>query len=330
MTMSDEQIDVLLFGLGAIGSFYSFILSRSNRVRLSVVARSNYDAVKSRGFIIDSQNHGRHTVTPFKVVRTPAEANQTYDYVVCAHKAIDQEAAVAQLAPVIDQDRTTIVLIQNGVGNEEPFRKAYPRSTIITCVTWTGATQVEPGLVQHTKSENMQIGLFPNDSADQSVEHSRLDTFASLLTAGGTVFQAIDDIQRQRWEKVVWNAAWNSLTTLTLLDTRSWLDSSPEAMPITRRLMHEVIAVGRACGVSTLDDDIVDKLINRILGMPGIGSSMQTDYKEGRPLEVDAILGYPFRKSKELGLSTPTLDTIYAIVMGVDRRLRDSRVAGGK
>lgn len=68
------------------------------------------------------------------VVRTPADANQTYDYVVCAHKAIDQDAAVAQLAPVIDQDRTTIVLIQNGVGNEEPFRKAYPRSTIITCV----------------------------------------------------------------------------------------------------------------------------------------------------------------------------------------------------
>jgi ketopantoate reductase len=68
------------------------------------------------------------------VIKTPAEANQTYDYVVCAHKAIDQDAAVTQLAPVIDPDRTTIVLIQNGVGNEEPFRKVYPRCTIITCV----------------------------------------------------------------------------------------------------------------------------------------------------------------------------------------------------
>lgn len=29
----------------SIGSFYAFILNRSDRVRLTVVARSNYDAV---------------------------------------------------------------------------------------------------------------------------------------------------------------------------------------------------------------------------------------------------------------------------------------------
>lgn len=31
----------------SIGSFYAFILSRSDRVRLTVVARSNYEAIKS-------------------------------------------------------------------------------------------------------------------------------------------------------------------------------------------------------------------------------------------------------------------------------------------
>lgn len=30
----------------SIGSFYAFILQRSDRVRLTVVARSNYEAVK--------------------------------------------------------------------------------------------------------------------------------------------------------------------------------------------------------------------------------------------------------------------------------------------
>lgn len=58
--MSD-LVDVLLFGLGAyvpaflpvlansvrIGSFYAFILNRSDRVRLTVVARSNYEAVRN-------------------------------------------------------------------------------------------------------------------------------------------------------------------------------------------------------------------------------------------------------------------------------------------
>lgn len=67
------------------------------------------------------------------MVRSPGEAGPV-DYIVCAHKAIDQEEVAVRLAPVVDQDRTTIVIIQNGVGNEEPFRKQFPKSSILTCV----------------------------------------------------------------------------------------------------------------------------------------------------------------------------------------------------
>lgn len=41
---------------------------------------------------------------------------------------------VSQLAPAVDETKTTIVVIQNGVGNEEPFRLRFPGCTIITCV----------------------------------------------------------------------------------------------------------------------------------------------------------------------------------------------------
>jgi 2-dehydropantoate 2-reductase len=171
----------------------------------------------------------------------------------------------------------------------------------------------------------MQIGLFPSTLSPCPTESNRLSTFSALLTTGGTNFTVLEDMPLQRWQKVVWNAAWNSLTTATLLDTHSWLNSSPEAMPMTRRLMNEVIDVGRACGVSALEHSLTDTLIEKILGMPPIGSSMQTDALAGRPLEVDVILGYPYKKGKELGLSTPTLDAIYAVVMGVDRRLRNQK-----
>lgn len=55
------------------------------------------------------------------------------DYIVCAHKALDQEEVATHLRPVVAKD-TTIVIIQNGVGNEEPFRKEFPGNTILTCV----------------------------------------------------------------------------------------------------------------------------------------------------------------------------------------------------
>ncbi|KAJ5384121.1 Ketopantoate reductase ApbA/PanE [Penicillium concentricum] len=303
-----SEIDVLVYGLGAIGSFYAFVLSRSNRVRLSVVARSNYEAVKANVIQL--------------VVKSVTEVPPV-DYIVCAHKAIDQDEVVAQLQPAIDS-RTTIVVIQNGVGNEEPFRKQFPKNTIITCVTWVGATQTSPGIVAHGKSEDMQIGLFPNPEVESEVEQQRLQTFADLLRNGQTQFQILENMQIQRWEKVVWNVAWNSLTTLTLVDTQTWLKSSEDATPFTRQLMQEVIDIARACGVP-LKDDLVDQLMDKINAMPGIGSSMQTDCKSGRPMEIDVILGFPVRKSRELGIRAPFLETLYVLLRAVDGRLRAAR-----
>lgn len=68
------------------------------------------------------------------MVKSPSDATGPFDFIVCAHKAIDQDGAIALLEPVVDSARTTIVIIQNGVGNEEPFRKKFPDATIISCV----------------------------------------------------------------------------------------------------------------------------------------------------------------------------------------------------
>lgn len=131
---ADDKIEVLLYGLGAIGSVYAFILNRNPRVRLSVCARSNYDVVRENGMTIRSKNHGEHNFMPAKVLRTPAEAGQTYDYIYCVNKAVQTDLVLQQLAPVVDQQKTTIAVMQNGVGNEEPFRKAFPGCTILSGV----------------------------------------------------------------------------------------------------------------------------------------------------------------------------------------------------
>ncbi|KAL1953775.1 hypothetical protein VTO42DRAFT_2272 [Malbranchea cinnamomea] len=315
----EKPLEILLYGLGAIGSFYAFILDRSDSVRLTVVARSNYEAVTSKGITIKSQNHGEHVVKPYKVVKTPAESGQIFDYIVCCHKAVNHDSVPGQFAAVVDATRTTFVIIQNGVGNEEPFRNAFPECSILSCVTWVGAAQKSPGVVEHFNSEDLQIGLYPNEKVDSQLEQQRLDTFASLLRNGKTVFQVVPNIQVQRWEKVVWNAAWNSLTTLTLLDTKSWLSSSPDALPMTRRLMTEVIDVARRCGVP-IGYDLIDRLIDKIMAMPGIGSSMQADYLKGKPMEVDVILGTPVKKARELGMSVPVAETLYTLLTAINTR----------
>jgi 2-dehydropantoate 2-reductase len=147
-----------------------------------------------------------------------------------------------------------------------------------------------------------------------------LELFTTLLAAGNSPFDVEEDMQMKRWEKVVWNAAWNSLTTLTSLDTQSWLSSSPGAMPMTRELMREVIDVARKCDVP-LEYSLIDQLIQKILAMPGIGSSMQVDFKVGRKMEVEIILGHPVRKAKELQVPIPILDTVYTLLTAINGHL---------
>lgn len=336
-----------------IGGFYAFILGQNPNVALIVVARSNYDSVKANvsgsrqpvfGMLTKrrvskskakimaitrsrltkvrspSTTRGKEeSLTPIVVFKSPADVTTKFDYIVCAHKAINPDKVPPVLKPAVG-DNTTFVIIQNGVGNEEPFRNAYPNNTIVSCVTWVGATQVSPGLIKHTKSEDMQIGLFPNPNLDGHLEKSRLDAFTSFLTKGKTVFQVENNIQIKRWEKVVWNAAWNPLTTLTDVDTQTWLKSSPEATPMTKRLMEEVIDVAKRCDVP-IGYDLADSLVDKILAMPGIYSSMHTDSKGGRPLEVEVILGHPMKKAREFGMDVPVLSAVYAMTMAVNGRL---------
>ncbi|KAF4999928.1 hypothetical protein FGRMN_2166 [Fusarium graminum] len=292
---------------------------RTERVRLTVVARSNFDAVAAYGISIESQNHGKHHVKPDRVLRTVAEAGQKFDFIILANKAIDQASTAADIAPGVGDD-TSIVIIQNGVGNEDAFRERFPTVTIISCVTWVGARQTEPGIIAHTTSEDMQVGLYPNKSGDRDRDIQRLSQFESLLSIGKTIFQIVPDIQVQRWEKVVWNAAWNSLTALTLMDTHSWLNSSEFSTPMTRKLMKEVIDVANALDVP-LEDDLIDRLLDKILRMPPIGSSMRTDYENGKPMEVEVILGYPVKKGRELGVDVATIETLYIVLLAINKRL---------
>ena len=46
---------------------------------------------------------------------------------------MDQASTAADIAPGVGDD-TTIVIIQNGVGNEDAFRERFPSVTIISCV----------------------------------------------------------------------------------------------------------------------------------------------------------------------------------------------------
>lgn len=166
----------------------------------------------------------------------------------------------------------------------------------------------------------MPIGLFPSTCGSVVQDTHRLDQFASLLKAGGTPCRVVPNIQVFRWEKVVWNAAWNSLTALTMMDTHAWLSSSPTAISVTRRVMLEVIQVARALKV-LIPYSLVDDFLTRIQKLPPIRTSMMTDLENGKHMEVEMILGYTVQMGLKLGLNIPTIEIVYAILTATNSRL---------
>lgn len=180
-------------------------------------------------------------------------------------------------------------------------------------------------MIKHTKSEQTQIGLFPNPTLKNEVEMERLNRYLDILKFGGTPYDLEEDMQVKRWEKVVWNAAWNSVTSLTLLDTHTWLNLEG-GMSLTRQLMTEVIEVARKCNAD-LSYDLIDVLIKRILEMPPIYSSMHADRVAGRQMEVDIILGTSVRKARQFGMKVPTLETLYTTLAGLNLYLSKSKTS---
>ncbi|GAA5922441.1 uncharacterized protein JCM15063_003303 [Sporobolomyces koalae] len=286
--MSDQPIDILLIGLGAVGTIYSWILSQNKNVQVTAIARSSYEEMNAKGIEIRSDKFGHfHAWKPYRLVKDTAEANdRAYKYIIVTTKALPDILPTASiLAPFLEsnlnqsvdlEDGPTVVLIQNGIGIEHGLQTAYPQVPIISVVAWIGANLHAGPLVTHGMMEKLIMGLYLGEGGDAAsdlvaVEDDFADPagyrgpggserreegvrrtkfFAELLTNGGGCVEVFDDIQPKRYEKNIWNAAWSSMCALSRCTVSSAVAPAvlPYTLPVIRRTMLEVMYVARAWG----------------------------------------------------------------------------------
>lgn len=146
----------------------------------------------------------------YKDTKEAAASGKKFDYVLCANKALlDSTPSLAEhLAPVIS-DNTAIVLLQNGVGNEEPLHAAFPNTPVLSAVVWTGAKVLPTGAdgiptIQQFSAEGLTIGVDYTKNSDREAEKKKLLQLTGWLESAGSAVVVTDDIQTERWIKVVW------------------------------------------------------------------------------------------------------------------------------
>ncbi|KAH8601708.1 2-dehydropantoate 2-reductase [Bisporella sp. PMI_857] len=313
---------VLIFGTGSIGAVCALIISRAiPESNIVAICRSNYDATSKDGFTIHSTMWGENQKVRPTVARSINEAVALspvpFDYILVCSKVVPSDPSTAELIKPAISETTSIVLVQNGIAIEEPFAKLFPNNPLLSTVVYLPATQTAPGVIQHRDIAHLHIGTYPSNAS--SIAKDAAAAFAAMITAGNGTTELHEDVQLERWSKVIMNAAWNPVCALSRSRDRSFLDSSPDAEDFIRDVMLEVVSVANASGFTSLNAETVE----RQLGMAarrqiGVEPSMMADASAGRNMEVDAIVGNVIKLGKEHKVSTPLLRTLYALVNALD------------
>jgi len=311
---------VLIFGTGSIGATYAFVLSRALPAsNIVTVCRSNYDSASKDGFTINSSLWGQNLKVRPVVVRSVEEAAAAdpspFDYVLICSKALPTVPSTAELVRPAISPKTTIVLIQNGIAIEEPYAKLYPDNPLLSTVVYLPASQTSPGVILHKEVELLHIGSYP---ASSSIEPA--NRFAELIKSGGGTVEVHQDVQFERWSKLLVNTSWNPICALSRSPDAKVLHSSPEAKGLVRDVMFEIKAVANACGYEKIDTALVDFQLGRatIREVPGVAPSMLADALAGRNMEVEAIVGSVVRLARDHGVETPMLRTIYVLATALN------------
>ncbi|TPX37410.1 2-dehydropantoate 2-reductase [Synchytrium microbalum] len=322
--------EILVVGAGAVGALYGSRLHASPMARVSCICRSNYEIVKRQGFTIKSPYYGEYSFKPtgvYKSVQEAADA-KTFDFVLVSTKSLpDFENMADIIAPAMKvSTKTAIVLLQNGVGVEQPYRVAFPKNPIISAVEYVSAAQ-DNGVVQHNKWTRICLGNYsgvrPEDADEERNARGVTMTkkLVEIFLAGGVRDAEFwEEIALVRWHKVALNAAMNASAVLTGGLTNAEMSKDPIVRAHLKDVMEEIMTaapqiIGKPFPKQLASAEAILKsterneaktemaavsfgeslLIDFLSRNSGSKPSMLLDFEAGRALEIETILGEPCR-----------------------------------
>jgi len=309
-----------VFGAGAIGGAAGAFLARAGH-DVSLIARgAHFAAMRDNGVRIVRPD-GEFIARP-ACPASPAEAGKQ-DVVIVATKA-QAIGEVAELIQPMLRDDTTVVVAQNGVpfwffhrlgGNWEGTRLASvdPDGSalaligierIVGCVVLGAFAVVAPGIIRVSPLARYALG------EPQEGISPRLDALSRAFSVPGMEAPAKARLREDIWHKLLGNASYNMICALTGANI-SKLATDTGGMRLAGAMIAEIRTVGEAIGIRLPDE--VERMTE---GQRNSGHKTSTllDLEAGRPMEIDPIIGAVAEIGRMVGVATPTVDMVYALV----------------
>lgn len=292
----------LVMGAGATGGYVGGRLAAAKIPVVFVARGAHLAALREHGLRLHSPLGDLHLPVP--ATDRPADAGPV-DVVLFAVKSYDTEAAMAQMADVVEP-HTAILCIQNGVDNEERLAKRFGAERVLGGAVRIEVTIAAPGVIVHA-SPFARLEFGPWEGAPAAREQAVL---ADLLHAGIDA-ALVRDARRAIWDKFLFLCPTAGVTSVTRASIGEVL-ACPESRALLEQAVAEVAAVAAARGVD-LGANAVTRTMAFLDGLPpAMRTSMQRDVEQGRRIELDALSGTVVRYGRATGVPTPAHAFLYA------------------
>ncbi|HAL70932.1 MAG TPA: 2-dehydropantoate 2-reductase [Verrucomicrobiales bacterium] len=290
---------VAIIGAGAVGCYYGGRLAQHGH-DVHFLMRSDYETVVRDGLHITSPQGDVHIKV--NAHRSTADIGPC-DLVIIAMK-VTSNAALLDLLPPLLHEKTALLTLQNGLGNEEFLAQHFGVERVLGGLCFVCINRIAPGVIHHIAQGRINLG-----------EHTRAPLprtrqIAAEFQRSQIDCQVMESLVAARWQKLVWNIPFNGLSIAAGgMDTEAIL-ANPALETRVRTLMAEIIQTATSLG-HTLPENLIETMVTNTRSMAAYKPSSLIDYLEGREVELEAIWGQPIRQASVAGLSMPLVQALH-------------------
>ncbi len=240
----------------------------------------------------------------FTVQCSAPDSVQAIDFLLICTKSFQARQALSAIEHALTNN-TCMVLLQNGMANQQWLLENYPQQALFAAITTHGALRTAPWCVSHTGIGSTTIGALNKSSVDIKAH------FTSHLN-----LELQADIYPALWQKLVMNCCINPLTVLHDC-LNGELETIASAMQLIPLIIEECRQVAKAHGYEQALADSEQQLLQVMRQTAKNSSSMREDIRHGRLSEIDAINGYIVQQGKMLGIDTPVNQQLFTQIKGL-------------
>ena len=292
--------NVLIVGLGAIGSIYAKIFKDSAKINLKIlVDNSRLARYKKEGRVINSVRYDFSYIVP-------DENNYKADLIIVSTKNSGFDFALNNIGNFIYQD-TVILSLLNGIESEEKLREKYPNANILKSFYVGAASMRQGNSITYHNIGDIVLG------AENKDEEASLEKIVELFLKHKIPHKISDNINYDFWKKLMLNVGVNQVSGAYRADYGK-IKKSPELLSLIKKLMKEAIEVSCAIGVN-LEEKELDSAFDIIMKQnENAQTSMLQDVLSGNKTEVELFSGTIIKLGKKLGIKTPENEKIYHLL----------------